>query len=155
PNITTLMEERISIASAALEKALDFVNVTTGQFSGFDTAYETAASLYAQMADLDGLTNQTKFKDVLKDTYFPQAEITRTDFLDEFTYGYAAVHAYFAYNDSDFLNFAEVSWNSGNRYTLSASEIESGVMSLKSFPILQSCSGNTMAGGTFSVSPLS
>lgn len=38
--------------------------------------------LYAQMAEFDRITNQTKYKDVLK-KYFPLMEAVRPNFLDE------------------------------------------------------------------------
>ncbi|SJL07299.1 uncharacterized protein ARMOST_10645 [Armillaria ostoyae] len=79
PNVTTSQDERISIAGAALDKTVGFFR--NGSFN--DSAYGTPGMIYAQMAEFDRITNQTKYKDVLK-TYFPLMEAARPNFLDEF-----------------------------------------------------------------------
>lgn len=150
PNITTSRDERISIASAALEKALSNLQ-PNGMFS--DSAYGTPGMLYAHMAEFDRLTNQTKYKDTLKQ-YFSLVESANSGFLNEFMnygliYGYAAARAYAAYQDSDFLGFAVTSWTSGRLYTINDSQAASGIMYGKEIQISSSCQNATMAGGTF------
>ncbi len=46
-----------------------------------DVIYEAAGRIYAQMAEFDRLTNQTKYKDMLK-RYFALAESAKPSFLD-------------------------------------------------------------------------
>ncbi|KAK0492357.1 hypothetical protein EDD18DRAFT_1358027 [Armillaria luteobubalina] len=69
PNVTRSQDDRISIAGAALDKAIDFL-LSNGSFN---SAYGTPGMLYAQMAKFDRVTNQTKYKDLLK-SYFPLME---------------------------------------------------------------------------------
>lgn len=150
PNVTTSQDDRINIAGAALDKAIGFVQ-SDGSFN--DSAYGTPGMLYAQMAEFDRITNQTKYKDLLK-KYFPFMEAVRTDFLDEFlnyglSYGYAAARAYEVYQDETFLDYAIASWTSAGAYTLSGSDTSSGSTPGKSFTVQATCQGITMAGGTF------
>ncbi|KAK0443429.1 uncharacterized protein EV420DRAFT_1649215 [Desarmillaria tabescens] len=173
PNITTSKDECISIASAALEKAIS--NLTPdGMFGGTflsftvlfnifrtfvshsDSTYGTPGRLYAQMVEFDRLTNQTKYKDMLKH-YFVLAELEKPGFMDVFvspidyglSYGYAAAHAYTTYQDNDFLDWAVTSWTSGRLYTISESQAALGIMDKKQFNMSSSCQDTTMAGGTF------
>ncbi|KAK0222039.1 hypothetical protein IW262DRAFT_1377757 [Armillaria fumosa] len=139
PNVTTSQDDRISIAGAALDKTIGFVQ---------NSAYGTPGMLYAQMAEFDRITNQTKYKDLLK-KYFPLMEAVRPDFLDEFSYGYAAARAYEVYQDETFLDYAITSWTSAGAYTLSNSDTSSGSTPGKSFSVQATCQGITMAGGTF------
>ncbi|KAK0449296.1 hypothetical protein EV421DRAFT_1781127 [Armillaria borealis] len=144
PNVTTSQDERISIAGAALDKTVGFFR--NGSFN--DSAYGTPGMIYAQMAEFDRITNQTKYKDVLK-TYFPLMEAARPNFLDEFSYGYAAARAYEVYQDETFLDYAITSWTSAGAYTLSDSDTSSGSTPGKSFNVQATCQDITMAGGTF------
>ncbi|PBK86085.1 hypothetical protein ARMGADRAFT_999255 [Armillaria gallica] len=146
PNITLSRDDRISIASSALEKAVSMLNQSNGQFS--DGIYGAAGRLYAQMAEFDRLTNQTNYKDDLK-KYFTLAESVKPDFLDETNYGYAAARAYNAYRDPEFLAFAVTSWGSARRYTISKEQAATGSMDVKQFNLTTSCSGATLAGGTY------
>ncbi len=98
-DITSSKVDRINIASAALEKSISMLQ-ENGQFNSkfrsisriellfnfpmivSDAEYEIPGRLYAQMAEFDRLTNQTKYKDTLKQ-YFSSAEFVRSGFLDE------------------------------------------------------------------------
>ncbi|KAK0216402.1 hypothetical protein IW262DRAFT_1277251, partial [Armillaria fumosa] len=147
PNITLSKEDRISIASAALETAINNLN-QSAQFG--DGEYESPGRLYAQMAEFDRLTNQTKYKDMLK-KYFVLAESARPGFL-ELNYGYAAVRAYTTYQDPDFLTLAVTAWTSARQYTISENEAALGTMDTKHFTFPSSCQGETLTGGTYWVS---
>ncbi|KAK0464711.1 uncharacterized protein EV420DRAFT_1517779 [Desarmillaria tabescens] len=144
-NVTTSESDRISIASAALDKTVGLLQ-SDGSFN--DSAYGTPGTFYAEMAEFDRVTNQTKYKDVLK-KYFPLIEKTRTNYLDEFAYGYAAARAYAIYQDDTFLDYAVTSWTSARLYTLSDSDISSKTTAGKSFNVQPTCQGISMAGGTF------
>ncbi|KAK7440629.1 hypothetical protein VKT23_016977 [Stygiomarasmius scandens] len=80
PNIVGSPEQRIDIASAALEVAIGQLN-SDAQFNG--ASYGSTGTLYAQMADFDIATNQTKYKDQLK-FYFSTVKKARSSFEDEF-----------------------------------------------------------------------
>ncbi|KAK0237335.1 hypothetical protein EDD85DRAFT_770967, partial [Armillaria nabsnona] len=148
PNITLSKDDRISIASVALDTAIKNLNQSNGQFNGI---YEAAGRFYAEMAEFDGLTNQTKYKDTLKQ-YFELAGLVKPNFFDKLIYGYAAARAYTIYQDSYFLALAETSWNSARKYTISEEQAASGTMDTKQFTFPSSCNGATLAGGTYWVS---
>ncbi|PBK60893.1 hypothetical protein ARMSODRAFT_897477 [Armillaria solidipes] len=135
PNITSSKDERISIASAALEKAVSMLQ-SNGQFN--DSTYETPGRLYAQMAEFDRLTNQTKYKDILK-RYFAEAESFHPGHDVSASYGYAAARAYAVYQDPDFLDLAVTSWTSARQYTISKEQTASGTTGVKQFSLSSSC----------------
>ncbi|KAK0237333.1 hypothetical protein EDD85DRAFT_1024011 [Armillaria nabsnona] len=154
PNITLSKEDRTSIASAALNEAITMLSQSNGQF--VNSTYEAGGTLYAQMAEFDRLTSQTTYKDMLKQ-YFTFAESGNHGFLDVsslqagLSYGYAAVRAYTAYRDPDFLTIAATSWASARRYTVSLEQAATGTMETKKFTLASSCNGTTLAGGTYSI----
>ncbi|PBK61081.1 hypothetical protein ARMSODRAFT_1025983 [Armillaria solidipes] len=76
PNITSSKDDRIKIASAALDKAVSMPQ-PNGQFD--DSLYGTPGRLYGQMAEFDRLTNQTKYKQILKQG-FALAEPVNSEF---------------------------------------------------------------------------
>ncbi|KAJ7351409.1 hypothetical protein DFH08DRAFT_1078428 [Mycena albidolilacea] len=147
PNVTQSLADLVDIASAALTKAVDGVN-TLNQFDGMSLpvsgqTYEFVATLYTEMAQFDMITNQTRYEDVLQQS-FSRTQQTRPNFADEQSYGYAALQAYFAYHNSTFLQYAIQSWSFGRSYTLS----QAGTVTGKNFTALGACNGTTMAGGT-------
>ncbi|KAK0433850.1 hypothetical protein EV421DRAFT_1993823 [Armillaria borealis] len=110
------------------------------------------------MAEFDRLTNQTKYKQTLKQ-YFALAESVYPGFsnvllfyflkLNEgLSYGYAAARAYTAYQDPDFLDLAVTSWTSARRYTISKEQAVSGNIDANQSN-LTSCQGATLTGGTY------
>ncbi|KAF5338858.1 hypothetical protein D9758_015567 [Tetrapyrgos nigripes] len=154
PDITTSSEDRVNIASAALDK---ITGELSAQAQSEDLPYSTTGrSVYAQMAEFDRLTNQTKYKDQLKD-YLGRAQrinafsdtFYRSRYIVLSAYGYAAAWAYAAYKDDDFLDFAADSWSFGWNYTLKQDEVDGKSTPVKDFNISQTCQGITMAGGTF------
>ncbi|KAK0468915.1 hypothetical protein IW261DRAFT_1597894 [Armillaria novae-zelandiae] len=147
-NVTQSWDERISNASASLQQAITMVNQTHGQFNVSNGTYADAGALYAQMVEYDRLTNQTKYKVILRD-YFTVAESKNPGFLDVQNYGYAAAHAYTVYQDPFFLTLATTSWASARRYTISQKQADSGTIGTKNFN-LSSCH-SSLVGGTFSV----
>ncbi|KAJ7798538.1 hypothetical protein B0H14DRAFT_3492427 [Mycena olivaceomarginata] len=167
PNVTQSLADLIDIASAALAKAIDGVS-TINQFDG--QTYEYVATLYCEMAQFDMITNQTQYENILQQS-FSRTQQTRPNFADEhvspeyffpflfiystvallqlnfgLTYGYAALQAYLAYQNSTFLQYAIQSWSFGRSLTLSQAGT---TLSGKNFTVLGSCNDATMAGGTF------
>uniref|UniRef100_A0A0W0FBU1 Glycoside hydrolase family 76 protein n=1 Tax=Moniliophthora roreri TaxID=221103 RepID=A0A0W0FBU1_MONRR len=172
PSIPQSIEDRIGIASAAMEKGVAGLQ-SNGQF--INTAFGIAGNFYAQMARFDSLTKQTKYRDQLKGlqalvnindraasgtpTNFHQSELLSRSVLridshlgtlkisELLSYGYAAVHAYKAYNDGSFLPFAEEVWNVGQVYTLSSSNINTGFTPVKDFSVQKQCLDVAIATG--------
>ncbi|KAK0433864.1 hypothetical protein EV421DRAFT_2039941 [Armillaria borealis] len=123
---------------------------SNGQFN--DSVYDTPGRLYAQMVEFDRLTNQTKYKQTLKQC-FALAESINPEFLHMLlnvglNYGYAAVRAYTTYQDPDFLDLAVTSWTSARRYTISEEKAGSGTIDVNQLN-LTSCQGANLAGGTY------
>ncbi|KAK0216391.1 hypothetical protein IW262DRAFT_1399989 [Armillaria fumosa] len=85
------------------------------------------------MAEFDRLMNQTKYKETLKQ-YFVLAE--SVDY--GLNYGYAAVRAYTAYRDLNFLALTE--------------QAAAGTIDVKQFSLSPTCQGSTLTGGTYFVS---
>ncbi|KAK0445664.1 uncharacterized protein EV420DRAFT_1648380 [Desarmillaria tabescens] len=123
------------------------------------------------MAEFDRLTNQTKYKEVLKQ-FFKFAESVHSNFLSNpyaltvssgllltdldskslycgLNYGYAAAQAYTVYPDTDFLNLAVTLWTSVRKYMISDEKAASGTTEVKNFNLSSSCLGVTLEGGTF------
>ncbi|KAK0435924.1 uncharacterized protein EV420DRAFT_1281477 [Desarmillaria tabescens] len=154
PNIASSKDDRISIASAALEKAVSMLQ-PNGKFG--DSTHATSSRLYAQMAEFDRLTNQTKYKETLKQG-FALAKLDNSEFLNKISvcskhYGYAAARAYITYQDPDFLDFSVTLWTSARCYMISKEQAVSGNTDVKQFNLSTSCPGATsLAGGTYWVS---
>ncbi|KAK7044479.1 glycoside hydrolase family 76 protein [Favolaschia claudopus] len=132
PNITTSVADRISLADAAVEKAISMLD-SNATFTGNSLGY--AAQLFSQMAELDTATNRTNYLDTLKG-FFLKAPHRASNFSDILSYGHAAVKAYAAYNDPVFRNYAIQSWYFGRAYTLSASQVAAGKTSVKGMSIV-------------------
>ncbi|PBK86117.1 hypothetical protein ARMGADRAFT_1128186 [Armillaria gallica] len=170
PNITQSKEYCLTTASKALKEAIHKINLADGQFH--DGRYADAGILYAQMVEFDRLTNQTQYKDKLKD-YFKCCRVdeawlfsraVRLAIFKEYfliidllmiaagwavrNYGYAAARAYTIYGDHNFLAFAEASWASARQYTITLEQAESRTIETKQFTLASSCN-TTLAGGTY------
>ncbi|KAK7044487.1 glycoside hydrolase family 76 protein [Favolaschia claudopus] len=139
PNITTSVVDRISLADAAVEKAISMLD-SDAKFDGQSLGY--AAQLFSQMAELDTATNRTHYSDTLKD-FFLKAPHRASNFSDILSYGHAAAKAYAAYNDPVFRDYAIQSWYFGRTYTLSASQVAAGKTSVKSMSIVNECHERT------------
>ncbi|KAI3607503.1 glycoside hydrolase family 76 protein [Moniliophthora roreri] len=100
------------------------------------------------MAEFDMVTNQTIYKDQLL-KFFAQAETFRPGFMQGKAHSIAATHAYTAYSDRKFLDWAELAWSGGRSYTLSEDELQSGKVFGKNVTVRPICGDLTMVGGTF------
>ncbi|KAK0468910.1 hypothetical protein IW261DRAFT_1516923 [Armillaria novae-zelandiae] len=145
PNITLSRQDRIAIASAAIDKAVSMLQ-PNGQFN--DSAFDIPGRLYAQMAEFDRLTNKTMYKQTLKQC-FVLAESINPEFLTASNYGYAAAQAYTAYRDPDFIALAVTSWTTARQYTISKEQAASGTIPVKRSEIAPSCQGAPLTGGTY------
>lgn len=129
---------------------------SNGKFN--DSAYDTFTRFYGQMAEFDRLTNQTRYKQSLKQCFDldqPPPEmpipifVVHTPTYYELYYGYAAAQAYAAYHDLYFLDLAVTAWTSANQATISEEQAASGTVDGKQFNLSLSCQGATLAGGTY------
>ncbi|KAJ6491914.1 hypothetical protein C8R45DRAFT_1095984 [Mycena sanguinolenta] len=147
PNITTSLADRVSIAQAALDRAISGLSPD----NNYDGApWGITGLLFSQLADFDRITNQTMYHDKLTQLFAAAAGVGgRTNFSDELSYGYGGVRAYAAYKDQTFLDYATQAWWFGRIYTLTAAQAASGVSPIKNFTIQSNCQGISMEGGTF------
>ncbi|KAI3608917.1 glycoside hydrolase family 76 protein, partial [Moniliophthora roreri] len=177
PNITTSPEERIAIAKDAIETTISVMVDGNGQLRFEDGNYGVAGRFFSEMAEFDMIINQTIYKDQLL-KFFAQAETFRPGFmqgkccqfpfirsahslmtmtgditLKQMNWGLAhsiaATHAYTAYSDRKFLDWAELAWSGGRNYTLSEDELQSGKIFQKNVTVKPICGDLTMVGGTF------
>ncbi|KAF7328326.1 Glycoside hydrolase family 76 protein [Mycena venus] len=169
PNITISLEDRINIAAAGIEMARSKLG-PDAQFDGQSLGY--AGQLYSQMAEFDIATNQTRYRDTLKE-YFLKAPHRSSNFSDVFVspfrwlspllltlnclsagfctdlsaYGHAGAIAYAAYKDQVFLDYAIQSWYFGQKYTLTAQQVAAGKTDIKNFTIASQCQDSNNYGG--------
>ncbi|EEB95178.1 hypothetical protein MPER_05895, partial [Moniliophthora perniciosa FA553] len=153
PTVNSTQEQRIQIASAALDTAL-------GHELPID---DYIAPFYSQLSEFDILTNQTKYKDRVygyfqgdppqyenMPSYVPLHAYIPIQFLPLSMYqnrcaitstpaftlipfyvdgcyfslnGYAAVRAYTAYGNEEFLDFAVRAWEYEKNHTISISGV--------------------------------
>ncbi|KAJ6578275.1 hypothetical protein B0H19DRAFT_932063, partial [Mycena capillaripes] len=160
PNITISLEDRINIAGAGIETVISKLG-PDAQFDGKHCPSRSllqideteafrayAGQLYFQMAEFHIASNQTKYKDILKE-YFLKAPQRSSNFADVFAYGHAGAITYIAYKDQVFLDYAIQSWWFGHTYTLTPQQVAAGKTDIKNFTIISQCQNITMAGGTF------
>ncbi|KAJ7773512.1 hypothetical protein B0H14DRAFT_2965821 [Mycena olivaceomarginata] len=130
PNVTMSLADRVSVAQAALEKAITSLDTTTALFP--DAMDGKSGALYSQMAEFDLATNQTKYADTLQQNY-----------------GHGAAVAYATYKTEVFLQYAEQVWWTAKAFTLEQNDLNKGTVPFKDFTISSSCGGITTAGATF------
>ncbi|KAJ7890200.1 hypothetical protein B0H14DRAFT_2561472 [Mycena olivaceomarginata] len=143
--ITTSTAERIRLAGAAIDVAIDKLDAE-GQFDA--KAYGVTGNLYSQMAQFDIAADQTKYMDKLEQFLLFQ-ERMNNNFSNPTSFGHAAANAYAAYKNPVFLQYAIESWWVGRRRTISPSDLSAGTIAGKNFTLTKVCEGVTMAGGTF------
>ncbi|KAK0482991.1 hypothetical protein EDD18DRAFT_1467728 [Armillaria luteobubalina] len=146
PNITLSSGDLTTTAAKALKKAIQRLNWTDGQL--LDGTYADTGLLYAQMIELDKLTEQKNYEDNLMH-YFNASLAKKPGFLDKQNYGYAAALAYNTYGNQDFLIFADASWESAKRYTISKKQADTGTIEAKKFTLSLQCDAENLAGGTY------
>ncbi|KAJ7740385.1 hypothetical protein B0H16DRAFT_57886 [Mycena metata] len=157
PNITKPLAERVRLAGAALDTAIDRLGID-GYFVT-DDATGTAGDLYAQMALFDMATNQSKYETALGQYFkivlqsgvnFSNSGLTHPFISDSLAFGNAAAYAYVTYDkDPIFLQYAVDSWWWGREHTLSTQDISAGKFPGMNFTLVKVCQNATMAGGTF------
>lgn len=150
PEVTLSVDERIQYATGAIDLAITTVG-ENGLVNGGD--YSTTSYLLYYAAQLDALSKQTKYKSQVERSLAGALQ-ARPGFLDQFLnfgipYGMAALKAYETYGDQIFLSYAELSWETGNMFTLSEAEVNAGKSLVKEFDLSKECSGISMKGGTF------
>ncbi|KAJ7573690.1 hypothetical protein C8J56DRAFT_1065825 [Mycena floridula] len=127
------------------------------QLKGFFKTVDGTRPLFADEFVSSSLTplpivspRQTRYDQQVDVRYLASSNIICRQKLNYgLTYGYAATRAYVAYKDTDFLTWAQESWEFGRSFVLSAADLTSGKSGSKSFNLQTQCFGITMAGGAF------
>ncbi|KAF7362721.1 Glycoside hydrolase family 76 protein [Mycena venus] len=163
PNVTMTRADRVSVAEAALEKAITFLDTSNALFPDPSDSYGMSGAFYSQLAEFDLATSQTKYADTLQQ-YFALASTTLSqqfqaqNFTGEFiarsindglNYGHGAAVAYATYKTGVFLQYAEQAWWAAKAFTLGQNDVNSGTVPSKDFTISPTCGGITTAGATF------
>ncbi|KAJ7737526.1 hypothetical protein B0H16DRAFT_1571855, partial [Mycena metata] len=156
-NITTPLAERVRLAGAALDTAIDRLRID-GYFFTNDATGITG-DLYAQMALFDMATNRSKYENALGQYFkvvlqsgvnFSNSGLTHPFISDSLAFGHAAAHAYTAYGKNPtFLQYAVDSWWWGREYTLSKQAVSAGRFPGMNFTLVKICHNASMVGGTF------
>ncbi|KAE9407517.1 hypothetical protein BT96DRAFT_933277 [Gymnopus androsaceus JB14] len=129
-NITVSTTERQAIIGAAISEVF---NNGTGNDDFFSI-----------LAVYDLYNNQTTYKQQVT-AYFA----TNSFAPNELNQGLDAMRAYQVYQDSAMLTVATSAWSFGRSYTISAANVDTGSIPLKSFNFTKTCSGVNLVGGTF------
>ncbi|KAJ7342472.1 hypothetical protein DFH08DRAFT_874337 [Mycena albidolilacea] len=148
PNVTVVRGDRISIAEAAIEEGIAFLDTSKALFPDPDNSYGLSGAFYSQLAEFDLATNQTKYAAALQQ-YFLLAAENLGELGGSGNYGHAAAMAFSTYKNPVFLQYAEQVWWAVNAYTLTQKNVDSGTIALKNFTLGHTCQGITIAGGTF------
>ncbi|KAG7100240.1 hypothetical protein E1B28_002014 [Marasmius oreades] len=160
-------EEKVSTARGAIDIEVTVTTDTNGTLSFYDNfLVQGLPTLYSQMAELDTITRNTTYREILQDQ-LPQAaaELVSSDLVRFFLYdsdskanfqlhdnrvhGYAATKAYIAYRDDHFLTLAQQLWEFGKAYCISDEDIEAKQNAKKTSSLRTECDGKSLVGGVF------
>ncbi|KAG7100243.1 hypothetical protein E1B28_002017 [Marasmius oreades] len=103
-------------------------------------------TLYSQMAELDIITRNTSYRELLQD----QLPRSAAELLDYLVHGYAATKAYIAYRDDHFLTLAQQLWEVGRAYCISDEDIEAKKNAKKTSSLRTECDGSELIPSPFS-----
>ncbi|KAF7290159.1 Glycoside hydrolase family 76 protein [Mycena indigotica] len=159
PNITTPLQDRISLAQGAISQAVSQLDSSTSMFPNPGSTYKETGALYSLLAEFDQLTNRSQYAANLAQ-YYASAQTVLDNaksqnfsgfyvLNDGLNYGHGAIVAYKTYNVSVFLQYAVQSWWAAVPYTMTQAEVDAGKMPSKNFTLGASCQGATLAGGSF------
>ncbi|KAJ7061813.1 hypothetical protein C8F01DRAFT_1286910 [Mycena amicta] len=158
-DLTTPLQDRMKIAEAAIDQGLSNESACLIQPGNSQAclAWGVAGDFYCMMADFDIVSNQTKYGSTLANLFQQAQNIPgRQNFTDEFvclnyalSYGRAAVRAYQAYGNHQFLDYATQSWWFGRSLSLSASDVTAKKNAWKNFTLQSDCAAIPIVGGTF------
>ncbi|KAF9255996.1 hypothetical protein L218DRAFT_1007920 [Marasmius fiardii PR-910] len=150
PNLTIghLYEERVSVANAAINIAMNGALTDPNGALVFHDIFQKTPTFYSQMADFDILTNNKTHYHLLQ-AQLPlaiadAASSPRVAIVDYLVYGYAATKAYIAYQDNNFLSIAQQNWNLGRTYYISEENIASNKIETKASSIRTECNEKSL-----------
>ncbi|KAK7023262.1 glycosyl hydrolase family 76-domain-containing protein [Favolaschia claudopus] len=153
PNITVSPADRVSLAEAAIQEAITFIDTTNGLFPDPENSYGGSGAFYSQLVEFDMATNQTQYESLVEQYFFLAAKnlggLGATNFTGTLNYGHAAALALSAYKNSQYRVYADQVWWAVQPYTVAPSDVKAGFMTQKNITIISTCAGITVAGGTF------
>ncbi|TFL04216.1 hypothetical protein BDV98DRAFT_654629 [Pterulicium gracile] len=144
PEVTLSVDERIQYATGAIDLA-----ITTVGENGLVTGCTEQANKVQKPGGALARGGAASKAWVLR-SVIPNPKLILSFSLNfGIPYGMAALKAYETYGDQIFLSYAELSWETGNMFTLSEAEVNAGKSLVKEFDLSKECSGISMKGGTF------
>ncbi|THV06342.1 hypothetical protein K435DRAFT_834279 [Dendrothele bispora CBS 962.96] len=143
-SITNTYDEQKIFAGSAL--SAEFSRYSSGKLASSSSVNQLSGSLFYEMARFDQITNQAAYKDEVE-RGFVNVGGENPAFFFQTIFGYAAIHAYQAYNEINYLTFAEKSWLTASGYAIqSPGQI---TISGKNSTFETECNGTSMVGGVF------
>ncbi|KAL4258367.1 Meiotically Up-regulated protein [Pleurotus pulmonarius] len=130
---TRPLNERISIAQAAIDAILPQLNTATAEFNGI--GFWQSGNVCEWLSFSSAVTwlkyDTPKFND------------------DAMWWATAAVYAHRAYGDPAMLSHAVDTWNHVSTFAITPAQASAGRHPAKSFTLAGTCDGKSMAGGVF------
>jgi len=151
PENKYILAERVAASQHAIDTLLPELNETIGYFN--DLSYWQGGNVLSAMANQDQITrsplNQAVVTTYLNKAFslYPNYSTLYND--DALWWATAAYYAYRAYGDENLLSHAIQTWEHIKTFQISEEDAQHGSIPTKSFPIMGSCEGKTMAGGVF------
>ncbi|KAK7053592.1 glycoside hydrolase family 76 protein [Favolaschia claudopus] len=147
PNITVSTADRASVAEAAIQEAITFIDTTKGLFPDPGNSYGASGAFYSQLVEFDMATNQTQYESLVGQYFLLAAEnlggLGATNFTGTLNYGHAAALALSAYKNSQYRVYADQVWWAVQPYTVAQSDVNAGFMTQKNITIISTCGGIT------------
>ncbi|KAF4570070.1 hypothetical protein EYR40_009056 [Pleurotus pulmonarius] len=143
---TRPLNERISIAQAAIDAILPQLNTATAEFNGI--GFWQSGNVWSVLANQDRIAgstiNQARVIANLNTAFRLNAH------YDKFQWwATAAVYAHRAYGDPAMLSHAVDTWNHVSTFAITPAQASAGRHPAKSFTLAGTCDGKSMAGGVF------
>ncbi|KIJ65236.1 hypothetical protein HYDPIDRAFT_111166 [Hydnomerulius pinastri MD-312] len=145
------LAQRIATSQNALDSLLPELNETIGYFNVL--GYWQGGNVFSAMANEDYVTHLPLYQGVVT-TYLNKAFALYADYSTQYNddalwWATACYYAYRAYGDANLLSHAVQTWENVKTFQISPQDAASDSIPTKSFPIMGTCDGKTMAGGVF------
>ncbi|KAL0567390.1 hypothetical protein V5O48_014603 [Marasmius crinis-equi] len=146
-SLDSISDNRRANTAAAIDQIIhnDHFFASSQTLPGSSWPY---GDLLAEMAEFDALTRQKTYQSDVENFYKPSLQ-GQTLILDRDIYGYAALQAYLAYGDDDFLKVAVDKWETALPAVLTDSDILTGHSPIKKVSVNSTCVNGSLAGGVF------
>jgi len=151
PRNKYILLERVAASQNAIDSLLPELNKTIGYFN--DLSYWQGGNVLSAMALQDHITHQPSNEAVVT-TYLNRAFSLYPNYStlyndDALWWATAAYYAYRVYGNENLLSHVIQTWEHIKTFQMSEEDAQHGSIPTKSFSIMGSCEGKSMAGGVF------